>query len=342
MLALAASVTALAMPAASAAPLAEGLVTPLQIDVSGKSVYVSQAFAGMISRIDADGSRHDLVHEPGAIGGVAAAKDGSVAYTFSGGPDNGPISQLKLMMPNGDTEVVADLWEHERTTNPDGRKRYGFSGLSDDCAAQLPPFIPGENGGYRGILESNPYSIAEAPGGGWYVADAAANAVLKVTPGGDVSTEYVSRPQPLEVTAEVAAGIGLPECTIGETYRFESVPTDVEVSAKDRLYISLLPGGPEGPELGARGKVVRFNPETGDDRTILTNLAGGTNVALAPNRQIFATETFGGQIVRADRRTGEVLETYQMKLPAAVEFAKGKLYLTKTVFGNGRLVVMRP
>ena len=88
-LAVVASATTLAMPAASAAPLAEGLVTPLQIDVSGDSVYVSQAFAGLVTRIDADGSRHDLVQEEGAIGGVAAADDGSVAYTFSGGDANG-------------------------------------------------------------------------------------------------------------------------------------------------------------------------------------------------------------------------------------------------------------
>ena len=341
MLAVAASTTALAMPAASAAPLAEGLVAPLQIDVSGGSVYVSQAFAGIITRIDRDGSRHDLVQEQGAVGGLAAGDDGSVTYAFIGGDEKAPVSQLKHMMPNGDTEVVADLWEYERTMNPDGRKRYGFSGLSDDCAAQLPPFLPGKNGGYKGILESNPYSIAEAPGGGWYVADAAANAVLKVSPGGEVSTVYVSRPQPLKVTAEVAAGIGLPECTVGETYRFESVPTDVEVSGKGRLFISLLPGGPEGPELGARGKVVRFNPETGGDKTILTKLAGATNVALAP-RRIYATETFGGQIVKANRRTGEVLRTYQANSPAAVEYRNGKLYVTKGVFGNGRLVVMRP
>jgi hypothetical protein len=342
MLALAASATALAMPAATAAPLVEGLAGPLQIDVSGDSVFVTQAFSGTVTEIGADGSRHDLVQEPGEVAGLAAADDGSVVYNFTGGDENGPIAQLKRIMPGGEPEVLADLWEHERTTNPDARKTYGFTDISDECGPQLPPFLPGVNGRYKGILESHPYAVAEAPGGGWYVADAAANAVLKVAPDGDVSTVYVSRPQPLTVTAEIAAGLGLPECTVGHAYKFESVPTDVEVTRSGRLYISLLPGGPEGPELGARGKVVRFNPENGEDKTILRNLAGGTNVALAPNRRIFATETFGGQVIKANRRTGEVLRTYQMKLPSAVEYEAGKLYVTKTVFGNGRLVVLHP
>jgi len=346
-LAVAASASALAMPAALAAPLAEGLVTPLQIDVSGGSVYVAESFRGAITRVDADGSRHQVVQEefaPGAFGdiaGVLAGDDGSVVYTVTTGDENGPAAQLKHATADGDMRVLADLWEYERTANPDGMRTYGFRGLSKECAAQVPEEIPGARG-YKGILESHPYALADAPGGGWYVADAAANAVLKVMPSGKVSTVYVPRPQPIKVTAEIAAGIGLPECTVGHDYRFESVPTDVEVSAKGRVFISLLPGGPEGPELGARGKVVRFNPETGEDRTILTRLAGGTNVALAPNRRIFATETFGGRIIKANRRTGEVLRTYRMKLPAAVEYADGKLYVTKTVFGNGRLVVMHP
>ncbi len=343
-LGLAVSVSALALPVAMAAPLAEGLVTPLQIDVSGDSVYVSQAFAGTITRIDADGSRRDVVQEKfqgfGDVAGVLADPDGSVVYTITSFGEE-PVAQLKRAMPNGDKEVIADLWNHERTTNPDGARTYGLGGLSDECAAQVPEDIPGVRG-YKGILESHPYALAEAPDGGWYVADAAANAVLKVMPGGEVSTVYVPRPQPITVTAEIAAGIGLPACVTGHDYRFESVPTDVEVSRKGRLFISLLPGGPHGPELGARGKVVRFNPETGEDRTILIRLAGGTNLALAPHRRIFATETFGGQIIKANRRTGEVLRTYRMKLPAAVEYADGKLYVTKTVFGNGRVVVMHP
>ncbi len=345
LLAVAASATALAMPAASAAPLAEGLVSPLQIDVSGGSVYVAQAFTGTITRIDADGSRHDVVQERfegfGDVAGVSAEDDGSVVYSFTVFDESNPIAHLKRVMPNGHTEVIADLREHEETVNPDSVRTYGFRGLSRECAAQVPEDIPGARG-YKGIVDSHPYAVAQAPGGGWYVADAGANAVLKVTPGGNMSSVYVARPQPITVTAEMASNLGLPACVAGHDYRFESVPTDVEVSRKGRVFVSLLPGGPEGPELGARGKVVRFNPETGDDKTILTRLAGATNLALAPNRRIFATEIFGGQVVKANRRTGEVLRTYQMRLPAAVEYVGGKLYVTKTVFANGRLVVRHP
>jgi hypothetical protein len=338
---VAAGATALVLPAANASPLAEGLVGPTQIDVAGSSVYVTQEFLGTVTRIDADGSRHDLAQEMGDVAGLDAESDGSVVYNFSGGDENGPISQLKRVMPDGTTEVVADLWEHEKTTNPDSGRTYGFRDLSDACAAQVPKGIPGANG-YTGILESHPYAIADAPGGGWYIADAAGNAVLKAMPNGHVSTVYVSRPQPTMITADIASGFGMPDCTVGHSYYFESVPTDVEVSGHGKLFISLLPGGPEGPQLGARGKVVRVNPMTGEDKTILTHLAGATNVALAPHRRIFATELFGGQVIKANRRTGEVLRTYPMRAPAAVEYVDGMLYITKTIGGNGRLVVMHP
>ena len=52
-------------------------------------------------------------------------------------------------------------------------------------------------------------------------------------------------------------------CTVGHKFYFEPVPTDVEVH-DGLLYVTTLPGGPEDPSLGARGKVYTVDPATGD------------------------------------------------------------------------------
>ena len=68
---------------------------------------------------------------------------------------------------------------------------------------------------------------------------------------------------PTTITREAARQFGLPTCTIGKTYAFEAVPTDVELGPDGMLYVSVLPGGPEDPSLGARGAIYRVSPATG-------------------------------------------------------------------------------
>jgi hypothetical protein len=84
-----------------------------------------------------------------------------------------------------------------------------------------------------------------------------------------------------------------PDCA-GATYNFEAVPTDVEVRG-GYLFVTTLPGGPEDPSLGARGKVYRVNPRTGDVKEIASGLLGATNLALKGGK-IYVAELFGGQI----------------------------------------------
>jgi hypothetical protein len=198
---------------------------------------------------------------------------------------------------------VADLGAFEAEHNPDSRRTYGFLNLAPDCASQLPPNMPGLKR-YTGIVESNPYALAHAPGGGWYVTDAAGNDVLKVSRNGAIKVVYVTRPQRMVITAEAAAATGLPACTAGEKFAFEGVPTDVEVSRTGRLFVSLLPGGPESPALGARGKVVKVNPRTRKSRLVASGFVGATNLALAPRHRMFVTELFANKVTRVYLRTG--------------------------------------
>jgi sugar lactone lactonase YvrE len=195
---------------------------------------------------------------------------------------------------------------------------------------------------YSGIVESHPYGLADAPGGGWYVADAAANAVLKVMPDGAVELVTVMPSQDLVATKKQAEATGLPGCVAGHTFRAEPVPTDVEVDDDGQLVVSLLPGGPEDPALGARGSVHRIDPATGEHTMVADEVATATNVALDGDT-IYVTELFASKIteIAADGTKSLFAEK---STPAAVEWADGKLYATVGLASSkgAKLVAMTP
>ena len=333
---------AMARAAAVSEPIADGFAGPLQIAVgaTGK-VYVAQDFAGTLSQVGKKGDVSDLVVAPGTeIAGVAALGNGTVFYTTAiGATEESPptSTQLRRVLPNGHVSTLADLLSYEKTVNPDHVNTYGLVGASRACLAQWP-----EQAGpatYTGILDSHPYAVALAPGG-VYVADAAGNDLLRVTPNGTISTIAVLPPQPTMITPEIAAANGLPDCTIGLTYNFEPVPTDVEVAPNGTLYVSLLPGGPEDPSLGARGSVYNVNPRTGTTQKIAGGFAGAANLALGPGGTIYVSELFADRI--AVVRGGTTVDTIALSQPAAVEYARGTLYASTNVFGNGAVVTISP
>lgn len=316
--------------------LATGLVGPLQLDIGHRGqVYVAQSFAGQLSRLGDHGNVVSLASETVSVEGVASRK-WAVAYTTRNDAEDPAslVAELKLRRADGSVRTVADLAAYEAAKNPDQLNRYGFRQLGDECLAQLPPELQP----YTGQVDSNPYALANAPGGGWFVADAGANAILHVSRAGKVSTYFVFRPQKSVISAEAAAANGLPDCTVGATFAFEPVPTDVEVNAQGYLLTTLLPGGPEDASLGARGSLVRIGGD-GEYSNLASGFLGATNLAIGQGGRIYVAELFGGQI--SMYRHGVVSPVLSVPSPAGLEYRQGRLYASTDVFGAGNVVSLR-
>jgi hypothetical protein len=336
--ALAAPETADASPTPSD-PIATGLAGPLQMDVTDHGDYVAQDFAGILTKVRPDGTTKDLVSDPGTeIAGVAV--DGyDVAYTQLSTNANGdPVALLKRRFANGTIHTVANLGRFEARNNPDGFEEYGFRHLSQSCIDQIPADFG--DASYFGVVDSHPYAIANAPGGGWYVADAAGNDILYVSLSGAVDVVKVIRPVKVVATAEMAEANGLPACVVGKRYNFEPVPTDVEVNPRGYLIVSLLPGGPEDGSAGANGQILRIDPADGEFSNIAHGLAGATNLAVGTGSQIYVSELFGQRISVV--RQHVVTPVLDVTDPAALEFHDGTLYAGVDVFGSGSIVTVAP
>lgn len=326
---------AVARPAAAPAPppgeavtLVDGVVTPLSFDVAAPGeLYVGQAFVGALTHVAKDGTRHDLVTGAPEVAAVSVRK-GVVTWAESIHEEETfqPVSAvLKRLFTDGSTTEV-DLLAYESMTNPDGEVTYGILGLTDECAATLPPFLlPGTGG-----VDSHPYgSVSVADG--TYVADAGANAILWVSDEGDVSTVAVLPPTVVDLEPEMVAAAGFDPCVAEGEVWLEPVPTDVELGKDGHLYVSTLPGGPEDGTLGANGSVYRIDPVSGTVEMVATGFAGATNVAVAPNGTIYVAEMFGGK-VSAIGRHGTISTVLEIAEPAAVEYHAGRLYVSAGVF----------
>ena len=307
--------------------MAKKLVSPLSMVVAGDgTAYVAQNFAGLLTRV-APGGKPEVVYAApkGTEVGALSEHRGTVRFATT----KGKATALWSMRPGGRPTKVADLAKHERTKNPDGDVTYGFTDLDPACAAQVTT-IPAS---YPGIVESHPYGSTVRKGT-TYVADAAGNSIVAVKPSGKVSTVAVLPPVAVTVTAEAAAANKLPACTVGHAYHFEPVPTDVEGGKRGWLYVSLLPGGPEDGSAGANGAVVKVKARTGKVRPVASGFAGATGVAVAGNGDVYVAQLFGGQVsrIKAGSRTAEPY--VEVMMPAAVEWAKGDLFVSADVLSE--------
>jgi len=299
------------------------VVAPFNLAVRGDRLLVADGATSTLSRVVGDGSLRKIADGPGGgdVAGVAISKDRRyIAYTTTEhpSPEVNAHGTLHVLGPAG-SRLTVDLARYEARRNPDKVRTYGTTS-TDPCVTKAIAAATGLPATYRGQADSHPYSVTAYGKSSWLVADAGGNDLLRVDARGRVRTLAVLPVQRLLITKEVAAGLGLPACTVGTSYRFEAVPTDVEQGASGSLYVSTLPGG---PELGARGSVYRVNPRTGHAKRLATGFAGATNVAVLKGK-VYVAEFFAGRISTV-HRGGAKLYT---ELPGAVsvEAGRGHLY----------------
>lgn len=317
--------------------VATGLVAALTFDVTGKGVVVGQP-SGAIDLVRRDGTTRQLV-APGGVQAEAVSVHGSTiswattprdATTFE--PS---ASTLWRTDRKGRTTKVADFLAFEKKHNPDAKNTYGFIGLDAGCAASLPPELQK----HGGIIDVHPYqSVTHA--GRLFVADAGANAIFSVDHRGKIRTVAVLPPVKVKVTAEMAAGLGMPDCVVGAKFALDPVPTDVEVGPRGMLYVSTLPGGPEDGSLGALGGVWKVDPRTGKVSQVASGFLGATNLAVARGGDVYVTEMFGGKVTKLPRwgKRTTVLET---AMPVAAEMRGQSLYVLSDPFATGLLQRLR-
>lgn len=324
-----ATTPATAAPAERSAPVAKGLLSPLSLAVAEDgTVYYAQNFAGTLHQREPGRKARTIFTVRKSGDEVGAVSERAGVVTFATTSSTGQTA-LRQRTATGRLRALADLDAFEKRRNPDRATRYGIRGLAPACAAQFP--AEGPPATYSGIVESHPYATATTARA-VYVADAAANTVLRVRRG-KVSTVAVLPPVPVRVTASLAATMELPECAIGSTYRFESVPTDVEVARNGELYVSTLPGGPEDGSMTGHAAVYRIDP--GSKRPTARKVVGGltsvTGIALSPRCDVYAAQLFAGSVVKVRKGTQRLRTVRRAMLPGDVEWGTRGLYATTGV-----------
>jgi len=115
-----------------------------------------------------------------------------------------------------------------------------------------------------------------------------------------------------------------PDCLVGVNYGWEPVPTDVERDGHGNLWVSLLPGGPEGPSLGARGAVYKIT-KRGAVIRMARGYLGASNLAVTPRGKVYVAELFNNRISTV--RRGRLVTVRSIRGPVSVEVTKRNLFV---------------
>jgi len=232
------------------------------------------------------------------------------------------LRQVKGGKNGGSTRVIADLLAYERRNN------------SDDA---IDPFTGDPE------LASNPYSVV-AKEGRAVVADAAANALVQVRPGGRVSTLAVFPTRPVENPGQ----FGLPP-----GFRYQSVPDAVAVARNGDYFVGELTGFPFPV---GKARVYRVDEDGGRPRVYARGFTSIIDVAAGPDGSVYVLEIARKGLLQAEGPNGdftgrltrifpggrkEVVASNGLVAPGGVAVARdGTLYVSNfSIFpGQGQLL----
>ncbi|CAA9581969.1 MAG: hypothetical protein AVDCRST_MAG19-4124 [uncultured Thermomicrobiales bacterium] len=220
--------------------------------------------ANLRSRAAEDGSQATGPHDIAFVGdalytvvGLGADPGARLDLDEEGG-DLGRLQRIA----DGAAETVADISGYEATANPDG-----------------------------GDPDSNPYSMVAA-GDGFVVADAGANALLRVGADGAISTLAVFPARPV-------AGPG------GQEVPMQAVPNAVAVGPDGDYYVGQLTGFPF-PLGGAN--VYRVPAAGGEPEVYAEGFTNIIDLTFGPDGSLYVVELFSGGLGGVDPSNLTTLE----------------------------------
>lgn len=268
------------------------LGAPFSIALDGTRVYVADGATGTIGQLQPDGQIASLIEGVPGLTGLAI-RGASMAWASSveDGSTEPPVileSGLNIRGPKG-TTTYADLHAYEVANNPDAGNTYGITD-PNPCVVEATGGAPLS---YTGLIDAHAYNVASWKGE-WLVADAGANAVMRVTDSGEIGTLAVLPPVPVTLTAETAGMLGLPECAAGDTYYVEPVPTGITVGSGGVIYVTTLPGFPG--ETASQGALWQVGTD-GSVTQLVSGLSGPTSAAVK-GRDVYVAELFGAGITQ--------------------------------------------
>ena len=238
------------------------------IAIDGDTGSVTTALDGLpeVNAGGEGGTTSDVVvTDEGAIYGVAGLGGDPATRVPTYGDFGSDLGVIFAADGDGGWDAVVDVAAHEGLENPDGGD-------------------PAEGG-----IDSNPFSLAMAGGGGWVVSDAGANALLHVDSEGAISTLAVFAPQ------MVAAPpfFGLPD---GAQIPMQSVPTGVVQGPDGAFYVGELTGFPFVP---GTARVWRVTAE-GETSVYADGFTNVIDVAFDGAGNLYVLEMIAGGLLQAD------------------------------------------
>lgn len=347
--------------------IVNGLMAPLTLAVGQRGdVFVTQVmgmdpnvpFIPRLSRVDRRGVVHPvkrLANPNGELVGVTYHRGYTYHVETVARKGKDPVSRVIRTSASGKrTAVSEDLWAYERQNNPDRSKSYGFTDLRGPCKIQVSKYQRAGNRppiflGYKGIVESHAYQL-KVDDGTIYVADAAANAVLKVdedtkevTSATVIPASPITFNKKLEAFIEESFGGDFPSCVIGKKYVPEPVPTDVALGPGDDLFVSTLQGG--AGEVLPLSKIHRIEQRRGPDRITIVSgrMRGVTGLDRASNGDLYVAQMFGNEVSVVKNRggrydkTAKAAKVFSAVTPADVDVISDHTVYA-TTFAPGQLL----
>ena len=333
---------AAAPPASAEEPIADNLTSPLGFAVADDgTLYVAEAFAGLLTQIDPDGTRTELASAPPGSGtagvDVTGQRHGLLhpdAATRSGNSSGDCACPSEDRTDQSSPRVLVRVRRTEQPGREQRLRNPRRTATATTTPSKLSRFIGPAR--YSGQIESNPYAVANEGYGSVLVADAAGNSIVRVE-GGEVSTvavlppikQTLDKPTVRKLVRQINRKLerrgkdpipkeSLDSC-IGEKYASNPVPTDVEIGPDGKAYVSTLPGFPELP---GTAKVFRINRSTGAIETVAKGFTGGTDLAVADDGTIYVAELFAFQVSRVAPGDSTATSSTFVECPTAVEVNK--------------------